>query len=91
MIFKTQYFDYVKGNSLWHFYWFDIKQKHFYCSSYQKKKLFSNSFKINCLCQPCLLGHPEAQPRLSLGAQQGKPPDRCWEEMRRFPNYNKLN
>lgn len=40
MIFETQYFDYVKGNSLWHFHWLDIKQKHFNCSSYQRKVVF---------------------------------------------------
>lgn len=92
MIFKTQYFDYVEGNSLWHFYRFDSKQKHFNCSSYQKKSCFQTALKSTASVRPACLGTQKHSPDslAAFGAQQGQLPDRCWEEMRSFPSYNKL-
>lgn len=62
MIFKTQYFDNVKGNNLWHFYWFDSKQKHFNCSSYQKKSCFQTALKSTASVRPACLGTQKHSP-----------------------------
>lgn len=56
MISNPLYFYYAEGNILWHFYWFDSKQKHFNCSSHQKKSCFQTDLNSTASVRPACLG-----------------------------------